>query len=382
MLKKFEVTNYKNFKDKIEIDFSKVGGYQFNPNCITENLISKMLVYGRNATGKTNLGKALLDITNVVIGSGVIRLQNGMFLNADSKDTFAQFSYTFLFDDTEIKYEYKKVNDYQLLDEELCINEELAFAYNFVAKEGQFNLGVLEADTADVRRYIQADISTEEEALSARSLPFLRWLINNAALKEGSVLLQLDDFIRRMSLLAVGNATLRRSPLLNEAFYDVLDKDDNLKDFETFLNIMGVECKLRLIMLPEGQKELYFDHDKPVLFYETASSGTLALTSLYRRLLMGKEASLLYVDEFDAFYHYEMSEKMIMYFKERYPKCQLILTTHNTNLMTNKIMRPDCLFILSRKGKLTALCDATERELREGHNLEKLYISGEFEQYE
>lgn len=382
MLKKFEVTNYKNFKDKIEIDFSKVGGYQFNQNCIMENLVSKMLVYGRNATGKTNLGRALLDITNVAIGSGIVRLQSGMFLNADSEEMFAQFSYTFLFGNTEIEYKYKKANDYQLLDEELSINKELAFAYNFVAKEGQFNLGVLEADTADVRRFIQADISTEDEDLSARSLPFLRWLINNAALREGSVLLQLDDFIRRMSLLAVGNVMVRRPPRMNEAFYDVLEKDDNLKDFETFLNIMGVECKLRLITLPEGQKELYFDHDKPVLFYETASSGTLALTTLYRRLLLGKEASLLYVDEFDAFYHYEMSEKMIMYFKQRYPKCQLILTTHNTNLMTNKIMRPDCLFILSRKGKLTALCDATERELREGHNLEKLYISGEFEQYE
>ena len=50
--------------------------------------------------------------------------------------------------------------------------------------------------------------------------------------------------------------------------------------------------------------------------------------------------------------------------------------------MTNHLSRPDCLFILSKAGKLTALCNATERELREGHNLEKMYISGEFERYE
>lgn len=41
-------------------------------------------------------------------------------------------------------------------------------------------------------------------------------------------------------------------------------------------------------------------------------------------------------------------------------------------------MSPDCLFILPSEGKLTALCDATGRELREGHNLERMYISGEF----
>ena len=45
-------------------------------------------------------------------------------------------------------------------------------------------------------------------------------------------------------------------------------------------------------------------------------------------------------------------------------------------------MRPDCLFILSSSGTLTSLCNATQRELREGHNLEKMYISGEFEKYE
>lgn len=88
------------------------------------------------------------------------------------------------------------------------------------------------------------------------------------------------------------------------------------------------------------------------------------------------------MDEFDAFYHYEMSEKVIKYLCYKYPSCQIIMTTHNTNLMTNRLMRPDCLLILSRDGMLTALNNATLRELREGHNLEKMYISGEFDAYE
>ena len=44
MLKRFEVENYKNFKDKISIDFDKVGKYQFNNECISNGLISKMMI--------------------------------------------------------------------------------------------------------------------------------------------------------------------------------------------------------------------------------------------------------------------------------------------------------------------------------------------------
>ena len=184
-------------------------------------------------------------------------------------------------------------------------------------------------------------------------------------------------------MITAGNTMLRTSRRMNDAFFELLEDSDRLKDLEDFLNEMGIECKLILQKLPDGQRELYFKHEKLVPFYETASSGTLALVDLYRRLIPKNwDPSFIYLDEFDAFYHYEMSEKVINFFKRRYPKCQIIMTSHNTNLMTNRLMRPDCLFVLSRAGALTALCNATERELREGHNLEKMYISGEFDKYE
>ena len=59
-----------------------------------------------------------------------------------------------------------------------------------------------------------------------------------------------------------------------------------------------------------------------------------------------------------------MSMPAIYLIKEKYKDSLVIFTTHNTNLMSNKIMRPDTLFILSTSGKLTPLCKATDRELR------------------
>ena len=81
MLKKFTLKNYKNFKDEISIDFENTAGYQFSTDCITDGIISKMLIYGRNATGKTNLGKALIDIYITMFG-GRHYIDTGIFLNA------------------------------------------------------------------------------------------------------------------------------------------------------------------------------------------------------------------------------------------------------------------------------------------------------------
>ena len=68
MLKRFTLKNYKNFKDEITIDFENIAGYQFNTDCLSDGVIGKMLIYGCNATGKTNLGKALLNITLTMFG--------------------------------------------------------------------------------------------------------------------------------------------------------------------------------------------------------------------------------------------------------------------------------------------------------------------------
>lgn len=374
MLKKFTVKNYKNFKDEISLDFSKIAGYQFNKDCLSMGLIGKMLIYGRNATGKTNFGRALLDIERLMYDMS----RNGeksVLINADSRDDTAKFIYEFKFGNDEVIYKYSRFANAELCDEELSINGNVIFKCDFKNNKFDFQgLNIISAETVNTNRYLIQDNDV---------LSFLRWLINNTSFSYNSVLIKLSEYVNKMDLITVGNNRIESSTIDYSKFFEDLKNPVHLQNFEDFLNLMGIECKLVLKELPDGQVELYFDHKKLVPFYSTASSGTLALTNLYQRIVSkAVESSLVYLDEFDAFYHYEMAEKLISFFKTKYPKCQFIMTSHNTNLMTNKIMRPDCLFILSSRGTLTALCDATERELREGHNLEKMYISGEFEKYE
>lgn len=383
MLRKFEVSNYKTFKYKISLDFGDIGGYQFSTECIYDGYISKMLIYGRNATGKTNLGKALMDIQRLLFGLRKLR-EDRSFLNADSVEETAVFSYEFIFDGQKVVYRYGRCSDTTLKWEELEINDELIFSCDFSARQFNFdNLSYIKVETANTERYRLSLDERESDDGDEIELPFMRWLVNNVALEKNSVLLKMFNYVRRMVFISAGNHIWPRQSKAYDTFFEKLEERKGLQEIEQFFNEMGIECQLILRKLPDGQRELYFYHERLVPFFETASSGTLALFDLYRRSVAPmREASFIYLDEFDAFYHYEMAENVIRFFKKRYSKCQIILTSHNTNLMTNRLMRPDCLFILSSFGTLTALCNATERELREGHNLEKMYISGEFEKYE
>lgn len=382
MLKLFRIENYKSFRSPLTIDFSKVGGYQFSESCVTDNLITKMLIYGRNATGKTNLGSAICDIAYAT--AYLVRYDDTAFLNADSESNAASFSYCFQFNQSEIEYTYAKSSLSHYLTEVLRINGQEIFNFDYVTDKYQCNnLELISSETIQVDRFLEAlhDDSLEGDT-AERTICFLRWLFANSAYDNNSIFAQMRRFIGGMRLMSASALSQKR--FIQSTTFSRELEGENLQKLEQFLNKMGVECKLEIKKLPDGRIELYFKKAKKLIpFFDAASSGTIALYNLYFRFIARMQnLSFCYFDEFDAFFHYELSERFVRFFQQEFPNCQVIFTTHNTNLMSNDIMRPDCLFILSSDGRLTPLNEATARELREGHNLEKMYISGEFKNYE
>ena len=383
MLKYFSVENFHNFKEKVSIDFSDVAEYQYNTDCLTNGYLGKMIIYGRNATGKTNLGRAISDISGILYSHR--QRDDPYLIHGGSEKKHAEFQYSFLFGENEFQYRYHKSAMDRLTWESLSMNGKEVFELDYGERRfHSLNLAVIDADGIAVNRYLDSTSLNGNDI----QIPFLRWIINNAALRDDAPILNLPRFADRM-YYSTGDSKASQS--IDAAIELLMLNQGELKRLEDFLNQIGVPCKLRLETLADKKNELYFVYgSEKIPFREIASSGTINLFVLYSVAISanrtfakyGGKISLLYLDEFDAFYHYELARKIVLYLKYAMPDCQVIFTTHNTNLMSNELMRPDCLFILSTEGKLTSLTHATNRELREGHNLEKLYISGEFADYE
>ena len=141
MLAKFSVENYRSFNKKLIIDFENIRDYKYNLDCLTNGLLGKMLIYGKNASGKSNLGLALFDIVEVLTDK-----KNGMrfnddltFLNADSDKKVASFEYTFKKDDHYIIYTYEKSTFDTLSYESMKIDDLLVYSYDFKSKKKQFD---------------------------------------------------------------------------------------------------------------------------------------------------------------------------------------------------------------------------------------------------
>lgn len=378
MIRKFEVKNYKNFKDTLSIDFTNVHDYQYNEYCVKNGLINKMIIYGKNAVGKSNLGFALYDIAmDVHLSRNPYNYKNDrmLFKNADAEDEeLVEFYYSFQFDDDIVDYSYKKKDVTDIVSESLHINDELIFSYNTITGEQDFSNTIkINASDLNWNDFIEISDASGQDFIESTKPSALRYIIYNTIQKESSIITKLSQFIKGMRFTPSLNSISPRL-LLNEYFTD----EESLLKFEKYLNNYGVKCKLKMIEGLDGKKDLYFDYKKPLLFSSNLSSGTIALTRFYIQYLSRVKPTFVFMDEFDAFYHFELSEKIISLLENEFD-CQVILTSHNTNLLSNSIMRPDCFMILSN-GKLTPICEATNRELRQGHNLEKLYKNGEFDE--
>jgi len=369
MLTKFEVTNFRGFKEKLSFDLTDSRDYQFNPECVKDGVVNKGIILGPNGGGKSNLGLAILDLTQHLTEFQEPDLYQS-YLNAGSSNHLAEFRYEFIFDKIPLIYEYGKSDRNTLTYERMTIDGQL----------------VIEIDRKDsTEAFIELDgAETLKRDVGYSFISIVSYISKNALLSDDNssniIFNDLVSFVKKMLYFRsldgnrfVGLDVSKRQNIEN----DIVERG-NVKNFQSFLGGIGIDYDLEYSEFGDNKKLLISFVDKKMPFYDLVSTGTKSLSLFYFWLQRLKDdgVTFLFIDEFDAFYHFKLAKNIVEILKDL--PVQVFMTTHNTSLLSNDLFRPDSCFILD-KNKIKPIFRLSDRELREAHSLEKMFRGDAFE---
>jgi len=363
MLTKFAVKNYRGFKDRIEWDLSSPSNYSFNIDAIKDGIVKNGIIYGPNGSGKSNLSLALFDIILHLTQKQKNIHQLDTIVNVFHPKDLVSFEYSFRFEQNVIEYFYSK--GMEGIEMETIVIDGVPL-FRLENKK----LSVFSSDfpmTEDVKLQL---------ATSGNKVSILSYIWSVYPIASDHPLMKLKAFVEGMLLFwnleDRGFAGLDENNSNLEEFIITNGFVENFADF--LKTVSGQEFKFK--EAKAGDKQLICDMGEGVPFQKIRSTGTSSLTLLYFWAKKLSKASFVMIDEFDAFYHYSLAFNVCK--RLFLLPCQLFVTTHNTYLMSNDLLRPDCNFIINHN-KIKPLNECTDKELRWGNNIEKMYRGNAFE---
>lgn len=365
MLQEFKVRNFKNFRNELLFSLKTNNNYEFNKEVVDRDIIRDCVIVGENAAGKTNLGYAIFDITHHLTDNRKKLEKYRMYSNLYNKDDIVHFEYTFRFGNSILKYIYEKKQIEKIIKEILLIdNKEIIINNSSLRK-------------ADLKGAENLNLANWNGSIS-----LVKYVYANTFLdmdnKYCDVFVQFMRFVSRMLWISSteGNKYIGFCNDEGDLMDFISKKDGATEELEVFLGELGINYKLISKDKGDGWNVYCVMGEREVLLTPLLSSGTKSLVFFFYWYLNMKKISFLYLDEFDAFYHTDLSIevlKKIISFKST----QVIITSHNTDILSNSLLRPDCYFKLENN-TINAFSDLTDKSLREAHNLQRMYKAGAF----
>lgn len=388
MLIQFSVENYLSIKDKVVLSLLASRDNEHPEHLILDgnkNYLKTAVIYGANASGKSNVLNAFWFMVNYVLTSHnqqVHKAIDRIPFKFDKETPARPSSFEVIFTANGIRYAYGfSVTDKAVVEEYLYYYPNGRQAIIFERKDTtdfRFTVDIDEQNTLKERTSAnKLYLSVASNWSYVKVIPVLEWFASCQIITKNSVAdaygleaeqLKDDDYRRVIaSMLRIADFGIQS--------LQVRDSDPiSSKRGDIFTNVDAVHT----VQDVEGNISSY------TLNMTEESDGT---NSYFKLIGVVKKAldlgTLLVADEMDAHLHPLLTKHLVSLFNsaEFNPKgAQLIFTSHNTNLLDLDVLRRDQIWF-TEKDEQTAATDLFslyDFSIRKDAKVEKGYLIGRY----
>lgn len=419
VIQEFSFGNFRSFKDiqTLNMAAAKIKSkYAFvdEANVINDEsyrgvkFLKSKAIYGANASGKSNIAKALGTFIRIIKQSvkdeEILKLVEPFRLSTETEHAPTFFQLIFWIENIRYRYGFE-------------LDDKLIYAEWLYAKPGlrelpyfiRDNQEIIEIDKTNFNegnKFVEffKNFSADNQIFRSNSL----FLSTIASLGFGKLAKEIVDNIDSVFVInGLGHRGLHtyagdclREEARRKYIVDFLKHGDTgIEDVETVdvpsdvfsndadnkeSNITGKDRKMKVVVSTRKKYDANqnFHEDVPSPFTMMESEGTLKLFELSPVVFESlKENRPLIIDEFDARFHPLLTKKIIELFNSKTNKCtQLIFITHDTNLLSADLLRRDQIeFVEKDKFGASHLYSLVQfKGIRNAASFEKDYISGKY----
>ena len=400
MLIEFTVGNYRSFKEPVTLSMVAANLVsqdksvdQNNVFAVDEklSLLKSAAIYGANASGKSNLAKALSFMVWFMVNSSretqstdAIDVEP-FLLSTETESQPSFFELVFLMEGQKYRYGFEatservvaewlytvpKSRETNLFDRDLThiksskvlqasgIEPRTRPNALFLSVCAQFNVAIVEKILAWLTKNLQVTSGFDNGAYLNRTISKLK-----------------SDLYQEKIIQLIKNLDLSITDI-KVITHGIDERYGSKEDFPQEFTLVNTIHK-------KFNKENNYSANINLLLQFHESEGTRKIFALAGTLIdVLEEGNILVIDELDARLHPLITRSIIELFhkpKSNPNNAQLIFMTHDTNLLSNKIFRRDQIWFTEKdRYGATALYSLAEYNIRNDASYESDYIKGKY----
>ena len=437
MLIKISIENFKSFDQKEELSMISSSKMQGNKNHRLQikqtKLLKNAVVYGANASGKSNLVTAFAFIKATLMeGLPVVSVNDFCRNKEENKNRESVFELQFTVGDTFYAYGFSAILSQRKITEE--------WLYELMQDGGAHQLFVREGDSAPILGEDVKLTATEKSRFNVYSEDFAGqesklfltemnrgkkyddkskllffqevygWIMNNIIVIYPNVGISnteayyndesLDSISKLIQTFDTGVTEIKTKKITSEEMSKMIPGDvvqgiyNHLMTQMRLTGMPSIQMTWRVeggffnVKITQGNPEpeittLVLKHGKTAFDFNFVeeSDGTKRLFDLIDMLLTDRPDTLFVVDELERSLHPKLTERFLKLFMEAHDgtRMQLVFTTHEDTIMDQILFRRDEIWFVERDAENASNIYSLDRfKERYDKKLSKAYLEGRY----